>query len=105
MNQAAAAKLPISKQLTKIRPGTAIQVNTTDGRTLEGKLISTSKAAFELLEQGQQNVETIECADVVTVSVVREPSRRRGSRFVTALMVVSYFAATGIAIAVAGRVY
>lgn len=105
MNQAGAAQVPISKQLAEIRPGTAVQVQTTDGRTLEGKLISASDATFELLQHGRQDTATIECTDVISVSAMSEPPRKRGSRFVTALMVAGYFAATGIAIAVAGKVY
>lgn len=105
MSLAAAAELPVSKQLQRLRPGTAVQVYTTEGRTLHGKLISTSGPAFELLEQDQQNAVTIDCADVVSVSPIGKPSKTLRSRFVTGLMVGGLLAATGIAIAAGGTVY
>jgi hypothetical protein len=105
MNQAAAAKLPVSKQIQHLRPGTAIQVHTTDGRTLDGKLISTSGTAFKLLQQDQQKPVAIECADVDSVSPIGKPPNGRWKRLGTALMVGGFLATTGIAIATAGTIY
>jgi hypothetical protein len=101
MSQAAAAKSPVSKQLRHLRPGTAIQVCTTDGRTLQGELISISGAALELLEQDQQDAVTVESADVVSVSRIGK-SR---NKFVEAVMVGCFLATAGILIASAGTIY
>ena len=60
LGQTAEAAAPVSKQLRTFPVGVAIQVHMVDGRVLEGKLISSSEANFELRESGQESVETIE---------------------------------------------
>src|SRR5262249_2590531 len=70
LSQNVAASSPISKQVKQLRSGDAIQVHMTDGRIIEGKLVSASGPSFELLEPDHESAVTIECADVTAVNQV-----------------------------------
>ena len=102
LNQSLSAAPPISNQVKHIQTGAVIQVHMADGRTLEGKLVSNSQQSFDLLEEGHESAETIECSTVVSVNKVSSP--RKDRKWVTVLLVGGVLAATGVAIAVAGRV-
>jgi len=104
LGQTAEAAAPVSKQLRTFPVGVAIQVHMVDGRTLEGKLISSSAANFELRESGQESVETIECADVTAVNKIGASPRKKRT-WVTAAIVVGALAATGFAASRAGGFY
>ena len=104
LGQTAQAAAPVSKQLRKFPIGVAIQVQMVDGRILEGKLVSSSEANFELRESGQESVETIECADVKAVNQIGASPRKKRT-WVTAAIVVGALAATGFAASRAGGFY
>jgi hypothetical protein len=104
LGQTAEAATPVSKQLRKFPTGVAIQVHMVDGRVLEGKLISSSEANFELRESGQESVETIECADVTAVNEIGASPRKKRT-WVVAAIVVGALAATGVAASRAGGLY
>jgi hypothetical protein len=104
LSQTVEAATPVSKQLQKFPIGVAIQVHMVDGRILEGKLVSSSEANFELRESGQESVETIECADVKAVNQIGASPRKKRT-WVTAAIVVGALAATGFAASRAGGFY
>jgi hypothetical protein len=104
LGQTAEAATPVSKQLRKFPIGVAIQVQMVDGRILEGKLVSSSEANFELRESDQESVETIECADVKAVNEIGAPPRKKRA-WVVAAIVVGALAATGFAASRAGGLY
>jgi hypothetical protein len=68
LNKTVLASPPVEKQVKHFESGTALQVHMIDGRTLDGKLISTSPSAFELAETGRASAETIQFADVASVN-------------------------------------
>ena len=104
LGQTAEAATPVSKQLRKLATGVAIQVHMADGRVLEGKLVSSSGANFQLRESGQESVETIECADVTAVNEIGASPRKKRT-WVVAAIVVGALAATGVAASRAGGFY
>jgi hypothetical protein len=104
LGQTAEAAAPVSKQLRKFPIGVAIQVQMVDGRVLEGKLVSSSEANFEMRESGQESVETIECGDVKAVNQIGASPRKKRT-WVTAAIVVGALAATGFAASRAGGFY
>src|ERR1044071_9173111 len=85
LGQNLTAAAPVPKQLKQFRPGAALEVHMANGRTLKGKLVSTSGSAFELLESDQVKPVTIECADVTAIDKTSVPKKRRD--WIAALMV------------------
>ena len=104
LSQTAEAATPVSKQLRKFPIGTAIQVHMVDGRILEGKLVSSSAANFELQESGQESAETIECGDVKTVNQINASPRKKRT-WVVAVIAVGALAAAAFGASHAGSLY
>jgi hypothetical protein len=104
LSQTVEAATPVSKQLQKFPIGVAIQVHMVDGRILEGKLVSSSVANFELRESGQESAETIECGEVKTVNQVGASARKKRT-WVVPVIVVGALVAAGVGASRAGGLY
>jgi hypothetical protein len=105
VSQTVEAADPISKQVAKLRTGTAIQVRMADGRVLDGKLVSTSATSFQLLEPDQTSAETIECSDVAAVNKTSTSPKEKRQGLMSALLIGGMLAATGVAVALSGSIY
>jgi hypothetical protein len=101
MSQTPEVATPVSKQLRKFPIGAAIQFHMVDGRSLKGKLVSSSAANCELQESGQDNAETIECGEVKAVSQINASPRKKRT-WALAVTVVGALAAARFGAAHAG---
>ena len=103
--QSAEARPQVTMRPRDFPIGVPIQVQMIDGRVLQGKLASRSGASFELLESGSGNATKIEYTDINKVTKIAAPPRKKRESIGTAIMVGVFLAATGIAAAIAGKIY
>ena len=97
LNPAAVAATPVSNELDKLPPGTGVQVEMNDGQILRGKLVSHSESTFDFVESRSSEAMTIDNRVVVSVRQTRE--HRKIHPVVKGILVGSFVALTGIAIA------
>jgi hypothetical protein len=101
LNPTASAAPSVSNQLDKLPSGATVQVRMNDGQILRGKLISRSGSTFDLVEPGSSDAETIETTNVATVKKADE--HHQSQKVMKAILIGSFFALTGAAIAVSGK--
>jgi hypothetical protein len=101
LNQSATAAPSVSNQLDKLQAGAMVQVRMNDGQILQGKLISHSGSTFDLVEPGSSDAETIETTNVATVKKADE--HHQSQKVMKAILIGSFFALAGAAIAAGGK--
>lgn len=104
LTQTVVAAPPVSKQLRKFPIGATLQVHMADGRILEGTLVSSSAAGFELLQPGHESAEAIEDSDVKAVNQTGASPRRKRT-WITVAIVAGALAAAGFGASRAGGLY